>query len=95
VTRRREDKYRRVVGLASVPVFFAIFVARQRKYKVGESPTQVSDVANRLSIALLFSFSAVTRTWWWLASSTFATQGAALAVLRDAVDLEPLVAASR
>ena len=34
----------------------------------------------------------LTRTWW-LASPTFATQGAALAVLRDAVDLELLVAA--
>ena len=37
-----------------------------------------------------FSVSALTRTWW-LASPTFATQGAALAVLRDAVDMEPLL----
>jgi len=32
---------------------------------------------------------------WWRASSTFATQGAVLAALRDAVDLELLAAASR
>ena len=33
-TRRREDKYRRVVGLASVPVFFCHFCTRRRKYTV-------------------------------------------------------------